>query len=493
MAEAAGSEGPRRLHWSSMLSTLGAGARSMWGLFAGGAYFAASGQWLLVAGVLGATLVFSIIGAIVGWRTFTYRPSGDEIRIDSGLLNRKHRSIPFDRIQDAEISQGPVARLLGVARVKLETGGSSGDKDEGVLQAVLLAEAEALRQLVRARRSGLAFDPHPDSDQPEEEQIEAAPLYAMDTRRLVIAGTFNFSLAVFAGLAGLTQTFGDVLGFDPFRRGFWREMESTIGPFAAIVLAHQVTAVIAGIAVVALLGLATGIVRTILRDYGFRIDRTPAGLRRRRGLLTRSDVTLQVRRVQAAVIGSGPVRFHFGWCDLKLQSLAQDESGKDDHIVAPLASDDEVDTLLAEISVQPVGAVSNWQPVSRAYFTAFLMATSPLYVAALAQGVFAPWIGAAFALLIAGVQGTRFIAWKRTAYVRDGDRLLVRRGWWRRRLTILPARNIQTLDLNESFISRWFGVASLEFGVAGGSGHSVPAIPRERARQLRSELLSSAT
>jgi putative membrane protein len=59
-------------------------------------------------------------------------------------------------------------------------------------------------------------------------------------------------------------------------------------------------------------------------------------------------------------------------------------------------------------------------------------------------------------------------------------------------LTILPARNIQTLDLNESFISRWFGVASLEFGVAGGSGHSVPAIPRERARQLRSELLSSS-
>jgi putative membrane protein len=269
-------------------------------------------------------------------------------------------------------------------------------------------------------------------------------------------------------------------------------MEATIGPFAAIVLAHQVTAVIAGIAVVALLGLATGVVRTVLRDYGFRIDRTPAGLRRRRGLLTKSDVTLQVRRVQAAVIGTGPVRSCFGWRDLKLQSLAQDESGRDDHLIAPLAKDGEIDTLLAEIRLQPVSRVPDWQPVSRAYFTTFLIATSPLYLAALAQGMFEPWVGAAIALLIAGMQGTRFVAWRRTAYVRDGDRLLVRRGWWRRRLTILPARNIQTLDLNESFISRWFGVASLEFGVAGGSGHSVPAIPRERARQLRSELLSSS-
>jgi putative membrane protein len=475
-----------------MLSTLGAGVRSMWGLFAGGAYFAASGQWLLVAAVLGASLVFSIVGAVVGWRTFTYRPSGDEIRIDSGLLSRKHRSIPFDRIQDVDISQGPVARILGVAKVKLETGGSSGDRDEGVLQAVLLAEAEALRQLVRARRSGLALDRQAGSDRGVAEQTEVAPLYALDSRRLLIAGTFNFSLAVFAGLAGLTQTFGDVLGFDPFRRGFWREMEATIGPFAAIVLAHQVTAVIAGIAVVALLGLATGVVRTVLRDYGFRIDRTPAGLRRRRGLLTKSDVTLQVRRVQTAVIGTGPVRSCFGWRDLKLQSLAQDESGRDDHLIAPLAKDGEIDTLLAEIRLQPVSRVPDWQPVSRAYFTTFLIATSPLYLAALAQGMFEPWVGAAIALLIAGMQGTRFVAWRRTAYVRDGDRLLVRRGWWRRRLTILPARNIQTLDLNESFISRWFGVASLEFGVAGGSGHSVPAIPRERARQLRSELLSSS-
>jgi membrane protein YdbS with pleckstrin-like domain len=51
---------------------------------------------------------------------------------------------------------------------------------------------------------------------------------------------------------------------------------------------------------------------------------------------------------------------------------------------------------------------------------------------------------------------------------------------------------IQTIDLKESFVTRWFGTASLQFGVAGGTalvGHSIPAIPREGARQLRDRLL----
>ena len=492
MTEAARGEAVRRLHWSSMLTTLGTAARSMWGMFAGGAYFAASGQWQLVIAVIGATIAFSLVGAVVGWRTFTYQSSNDEIRIDSGLLNRKHRSIPFDRIQDVDISQGPVARLLGVARVKLETGGSGAGKDEGVLSAVELEDAEALRQLVRRHRSVAAPDAAPTPDSAAAAEAEVTPLYAMDTKRLLLAGIFNFSLAVFAALAGASQTFGDVLGIDPFRRGFWHDTEAVIGPFAALILAHQVTAALAGLVFVGLIGLATGIVRTVLRDYGFRIDRAHSGLRRRRGLLTKSDVTLQVRRVQAAVIGTGPVREKFGWRDLKLQSLAQDESGKDDHLVAPLATSGEVDGLLAELQLEPVGSASGWQPVSRAYVTMFLIATSPLYLAALAQILLSPWVGAALALLIAAAQATRWIAWKRTAYVLDDGRLLVRRGWWRRRLLVLPARNIQTLDVEESFVSRWFGVASLTIGVAGGSGHGVPAIPRERARQLRSELLSSS-
>ena len=97
------------------------------------------------------------------------------------------------------------------------------------------------------------------------------------------------------------------------------------------------------------------------------------------------------------------------------------------------------------------------------------------------------------ALLIA--LAVRWLAWTRTGYAIDGDRLLLRTGWWRRRITILPASKIQSADLRESFVSRLFGVASLQFGVAGGglAGHSIPAIPRGEARKLRASLLGFAS
>ena len=49
------------------------------------------------------------VGLFLYWRRFEYRVGSDEIRIDSGFLSRTHRSIPFDRVQDVDIEQGPVA------------------------------------------------------------------------------------------------------------------------------------------------------------------------------------------------------------------------------------------------------------------------------------------------------------------------------------------------------------------------------------------------
>jgi putative membrane protein len=426
------------------------------------------------------------------WRRFEYRVGENEIRIDSGILNRTHRSIPFDRIQDVDITQGPVARLLGLAKVKFETGGSAGE-EEGVLQAILLERAQELRKLVRARREQSA--PVASDAPAEATPADTPPIYAMDSKRLLLAGTFNFSLAVFAGLFGITQTFGDVLGFDPFSRRFWLNLLSAGDPIRDYIIAHQVAAAVAGAVLLVLIGIVTGIVRTLLTDFGFRLDRTGVGLRRRRGLLTRTDVTLPVNRAQAAVIATGPVRDRLGWRELRLQSLAKDEGSRGAHVVAPLARDDEVSKILGQLGWLPLPPSIGWVRVSRAYVGILAAAMAPLYVAAIANLVLVPPAGAAFVVALLAVIVVRFLAWSRTGYAVDGDRLFTRTGWWRRRVTVLPGRKIQSVDLRESFVSRLFGVASLQFGVAGGgmTGHSIPAIPRGEARQLRDRLLGFAT
>ena len=229
----------------------------------------------------------------------------------------------------------------------------------------------------------------------------------MDLKRLLLAGTFNFSLAVFAGLFGLTQTFGDVLGFDPFSRRFWLSLLSAGDPIRDFIIAHQVATAVAGVVLLVLIGVVTGVVRTVLTDFGFRLDRTGVGLRRRRGLLTRTDVTLPIRRAQAAVIATGPVRDRFGWRELRLQSLAKDEGSRGAHVVAPLARDEEVGDNPGPARLAALPHSIGWVRVSRAYVGILAVAMVPLYVAAIANLILVPLAGAAFVVALLAVIAVR--------------------------------------------------------------------------------------
>ena len=478
---------PERLHPLYLLTGLGQSLRGAWGMLAAGAYFATQGRWWIVV-LMGVLFVFFSGGALfLRWLKLEYRVGADELRIDSGWLSRTSRAIPFDRVTDVDLEQGPVHRLFGLARVKLETGASAGGKEEeGVLHTISLARAEALREHIRARRGQPAAAPSAIVAD------EGPALFAMDTPRVLTAGLFNFSLAVIAGLFGVSQTMGEALGFDPFERSFWLELLNRSEPLRSLVIAHQAVAVIGGAAVLILLGIGTGMVRTLLREHGFRLDRTEAGFRRRRGLLTLTDVSIPAKRVQAAILASGPIRRRFGWWELKLQSLAQD-GGKGDHVVAPLASRDEAASILETVGWPLEPRVGAWRPVSLAFFTSFFGILIPASLATIAA---TPFLGPIGVLWLAGAGlaiAMRWFDWRRTRYAMDDDALFIETGWWRHRRSMIPMRKIQSVDLAESFWNRTFGICTLRLGVAGGSGfsdHHVPALTRAEAEALRAELLS---
>lgn len=479
---------PERLHPLYLLTGLGQAFRGAWGLIAGGAVFAAQGRWWIVA-VMGVVFALLSIGSLLlRWLKLEYRVGAHEIRIDSGFLSRISRAIPFDRVTDVDIEQGPIHRLFGLASVKLETGASAGAKEEeGILHTISLERAEALREHIRLRK-GLA----PTSTVAAVVAEQATPIYAMDTRRVLTAGLFNFSLAVIAGLFGVSQTMGDALGFDPFERQFWIDLLTRSEPLTRLVMSHQIVAGIAGTVLLFLVGIGTGLTRTVLREFGFRLDRTETGFRRRRGLLTLTDVSIPAKRVQAAILGSGPVRRRFGWSELKLQSLSQD-GGKGDHVVAPLARELESGAILDSLHWPVLPNPSSWRPVARAFVTSFIGIFIP---ATMLTVIATPFIGPIGLLGLAGAAfaiGARWFDWKHTRYALEHGALFVETGWWRHRRSIIPTAKIQSIDLSENWWGRSFGICTLRLGVAGGSGfsnHHVPALSRAEAEALRQDLLS---
>lgn len=477
-----------RLHPLFLLTGLGKVIKGAWGIVAGGAYLAFQGRLGLAMLLLAAFVVLSIGSLLIRWLTFEYRLEDDQLRVEQGLLNRSSRSIPFDRVTDVDIEQGPVHRLFGLARVRMETGASAASKDsEGLLDTIALDRARAIRDFVRARRGR---QPIAATAAETEERDSAAPLFAMDLRRVLVAGVFNFSLAIIAALFGASQTVGELIGFDPFSRSFWLGLVASAGPLRDYVLAHRFVAAIGGTLVLIAFGTATGIVRTLLREHGFRLDRTESGFRRRRGLLTLTDVTIPARRVQASILATGPLKRAFGWFVFKLQSLATD-GGQGSHVVAPLARQDEAAAIQQSLDRPLLPDPGLWRPYPRGHFLSGAVLSAAGIAIALAAGALLSPLAllAAAGLVLATL--VKWLEWRRSRYALDDEYLFLDRGWWRQRLAVVPVARIQSLDIVENGWTRLFGFARMRFGVPGGSmlsAFSIDALSRDDALALRERL-----
>jgi putative membrane protein len=441
--------------------------------------------------IIGAVLFISLMFRSLAWMRFRFHLDEDDIRIEQGLLNRTVRSIPYDRIQDVSIEQPVLAQIFNLGEVKFETGGGEGE--DAKLSFVSMERAEALRATIRAHKADSA-----DVVEATDAAMvrEAPPLFAMDNNRLITLGLYSFSLVIFAVLGGLAQQFDFLLPFDfwDFKHWIGVAEERGVSIDGISMSARIIGAVLALLALIAL-GFATGVVRTVLKEYGFRLDRAERGFRRRRGLLTKTDVVMPVNRVQAANIVTGPIRKRRGWHALKFVSLAQDSKEESDYMAAPLAKLDEIWPIMAEAGITAPSADSAFQRGQFRWWLAGFFIVIPLTIAAMAAVIIFAEASFARSLLLLFIPlglllfGT--LEWRKFGYAEDAARLYVRRGWWRQRLTILPQVRVQSVEIAQGPLARIAGLVSVHFGIAGGTLELI-AIPRETAEAIRDRVLAIA-
>jgi putative membrane protein len=411
----------------------------------------------LAIAVVGAAVSFGF--SLLAWLRFRYGVGERDIVIESGVLHRQRRVIPFDRVQDLDIEQRFLARLFGAAKVRIETGG--GGKNEGDLDALSLAEAHRLRDIIRgAAPAEIAETVHP-----------AEPvLFEMSVPRLFAAGMFNFSLFYLAVIGGALQYLQPLI---------WRNIPDPrdwVAPNAEQV-AHvglYVTLVI--VALVLVLGVVTGVLRTIARDYRFRLSRTASGFRRQRGLFTLSEVVIPLRRVQLAILGAGWVRKRLGWYDLQFQTLSADAQQSGHQEAAPFARLDEIRPILREAGIEELPEPGDYISVSRlAILRRYLGDILPLAAIAAAVSIF--WPPALLALIPLGFgAGLVVLQWRRHRYALRERALYISEGILRHRLWILPYEKAQTISVTRSPLQRRFSLATVEIDTAGASVFRHPQV-----------------
>ena len=103
-------------------------------------------------------LVFCIIAVFVIFATWVklyyqsmwYELHEDEMRWKRGVWFRTTGIVPYNRITNLDLRQGPVMRWLGISSLSIQTAGYSG-KSAPEIRIEAIEHAEELRELIRTR------------------------------------------------------------------------------------------------------------------------------------------------------------------------------------------------------------------------------------------------------------------------------------------------------------------------------------------------------
>jgi membrane protein YdbS with pleckstrin-like domain len=127
----------------------------IWACCVGWVYFAAIGGetvFVLIGqislGVLAAIVIFVLIWSRLYYISVVYHLNDTEMTWKRGVWFRKTGIVPYNRITNVDIVQGPVMRMFGISNLKIETAGGNAGKSSAEIQLEGIADPEPLRAMI---------------------------------------------------------------------------------------------------------------------------------------------------------------------------------------------------------------------------------------------------------------------------------------------------------------------------------------------------------
>lgn len=446
---------------------------------------------LLIALLYG---MFALPAIVLQYMRFSYRVTPKEIIIQSGVFTRKNRSIPIERIQNIQIEQSLLPRLTGTAKVQIETAGSA--STEGVLEYVSLEEARNLRHVIRSfKAETTAPEINSGATATDDAPVDAPNniLFEMPLSRVFLSGAFRFSLLYIALIFSALE----LLNPDPNDIARWMSRGELSGVLETAANSPWLVG-LATVLVASFFAWLTGIAINVNKYYRFRLWRDEDKLRFRRGLLTLSEGTIPLQKVQALILRTNPVMRLFGWYVMEVQTVGLNVEEQGHRVVVPFAQKDEILDLAPHIMTFELPAsFSSVSPLTiRRHFVRYTVALAVItallsYLMSWLNG-FLAWQDAWWLLALTPLLlGYAVLHYRHHGYAVGVDGFYVQRGVIRQHLWIIPTEKYHVFYRTASLFQRRLGLQSLFVDTAGAATFAFPDVidlPAETARDVHQAL-----
>lgn len=247
-------------------------------------------RWVLA--ILAGVLPFALTYGWLSWRATRYGLVGGDLRLDTGILVHRSRRVPLARLQAVDVVRPPLARILGLAELRLEVVG------QGSTEAPLAYLSEADAHALRVRLLALAAGRGETEPESAENVLVQVPTGVLVASVLLGAPAITAGVLVAAGAVA-----------------------AVVEPRVLLGLAVSLVPAMAASGGVA--------VRRLLTEYGFTVAESEDGLRLRHGLLETRAQTIPAGRVQAVRVLEPVLWRRRGWVRVEVDVAGYGRSGRD--------------------------------------------------------------------------------------------------------------------------------------------------------------------
>ena len=282
--------------------------------------------------------VLVIAFGVISWLVTRWRVEGKDLRIETGLIRRSSLRFPLPQIQAIDVVRPLLARVFGLAELRLRMGGATAGSAR--LAYLTASDADAVRGQLLALARGI---------QPETEDSPERVLVRLPIGRLIgslVLGSPTVTILVVAGAIAFA---------------------AELSPRAAIGILSSSGAIA--------IGMITVIWRRLNGAYDLTVAEAHDGLRVRSGFLDTTAETIPSGRVQAVRMVEPLLWRPLGWCRLEVDVAGRQHRGGENNperrqlrAVLPVGSHQEAESLLERIL--PDAPRERTRPPSRARWKA---------------------------------------------------------------------------------------------------------------------------
>jgi putative membrane protein len=411
-----------------------------------------------------------IVGyGVARWFTTTYRIDSQEVRLRTGVVQRKVLSVPRNRIRSVSTDARLLHRLLGLTVLRVSTGQEARGAAAFALDAVEAAQVPRLRAILLADSLAPAVN---EASAPGRELARWRPSW------------LRYSPLSFTGLAMILAAAGLV-----YQAGVGAALQNSrlakSGLDAAERFGVVASAVVAAVALV-VASVVLSVLRSLVTYGNLELRKDADVLHLEHGLLRVREHTFDMRRLRGGTLRQPLLVRLFGGARLDAVMTGVGEAREASLLLppCPLAT---AEAVLSELIARPdavTGPLRGHGPVAtRRRWTRALALPAVLLIAMVALYPWTPvWLWPALAVLTVCCAVLAFDRSRALGHRVDTQWLVARAGSMDRRRDCIAAAGIIGWTVRQTLLQRRAGVATLTAATAAGvKGYRVIDVPADLA------------